>query len=254
MSKIFDKLRKAEAMRRERGEDPTSAPATPARRPVAGAPRVRPTGMDEDFIKEMGILRNALEAAFVEKDKRSLLFTSASEGEGTTMIATRFARFLAMQGTHRILVCEMNARRPSFTEVFSINGTRGITDYFSTRVDLSSIVQTIGPEEIDVLHVGVKDPTIIQLHLGQVLPTFLEDAFRIYDTIIIDAPPVIDCPETPPMTGYVDGVVMVVRAGRTRREIVRRSLDRITKFGGNVLGIVLNRKRYYIPEFLYKRI
>jgi Mrp family chromosome partitioning ATPase len=159
-----------------------------------------------------------------------------------------------MQGVNRVLVCELNARRPAFTKVFSINGSRGVTDYFSSRVELPSIVQTVGPDEMDVLHVGVEDPTVIQLHLAQVLPDFLEDAFRLYDTVIIDAPPVIDCPETPPMTSFVDGVVMVVQSGRTRREIVARSLERIEKFKGNVLGIVLNRKKYYIPEFLYKRI
>jgi capsular exopolysaccharide synthesis family protein len=256
MSKIFDALKRAEGQRRRGMTRISEALPTIARRrsEATAQPSSGRGVLPEAFVKEMGILRNALESSFSDQPKRSLLFTSATEGEGSTTIATGFARFLAMQGLHKILVCELNARRPAFTNVFSINGSKGVTDYFSSRAELASIVQTVGPDEIDVLHVGVQDPTIIQLHLAQVLPEFLEDAFKIYDTVIIDAPPVIECPETPPMTGFVDGVVMVVQAGRARRETVARSLERIAKFKGDVLGIVLNRKKYYIPEFLYKRI
>lgn len=252
MSKMFDKLRRAESERRKNVENRVESPQV-VRPQIAERP-TREDTLPDGFIRQMGILRNALEASFVSKKKRSLLFTSTTEGEGTTTIATNFARFLAMQGQHRILVCELNARRPSFAQVFSINGTRGMTDYFSQRTDLRSIVQTIGPDEIDVLHVGRHDPTMIQIHLAQVLPEFLEDAFNLYDTIIIDAPPVIDCPETPPMAGLVDGVVMVVRVGRTKRDTVARAIERVSRFGGEVLGVVLNRKKFYIPEFLYKRI
>jgi capsular exopolysaccharide synthesis family protein len=253
MSKMFDKLRRAESERRKNVTTRVAEAPQVVRPRVAERPVYEGT-LPEEFMRQMGILRNALETVFVGRQKRTLLFTSATEEEGTTTIATNFARFLAMQGQHRILVCELNARRPSFAKVFSLNGTRGMTDYFSQRVDLRTLVHTIEPDDIDVLHVGREDPTVIQVHLGQVLPEFLEDALDLYDTIIIDAPPVVDCPETPPMAGLVDGVVMVVRVGRTKRETVARAIERITRFDGEVLGVVLNRKKFYIPEFLYKRI
>jgi Mrp family chromosome partitioning ATPase len=56
------------------------------------------------------------------------------------------------------------------------------------------------------------------------------------------------------MCAYVDGVVMVVQAGKTKREVVQRSMDAIARYEGNILGVILNRKKYYIPGFLYKRI
>ena len=61
-------------------------------------------------------------------------------------------------------------------------------------------------------------------------------------------------PETPAMTALVDSVVLVVRAGQTKREVVTRALESIDHFDGKVAGIVLNRKKYYIPEFLYRRL
>jgi Mrp family chromosome partitioning ATPase len=95
---------------------------------------------------------------------------------------------------------------------------------------------------------------VIQLHLNAVFPRMLEEALKTYDTVVIDAPPVISAPETPPMAGFVDGVVLVVQAGKTKREVVLRALQSLANFKGRVLGVVLNRKRYYIPEFIYKRI
>jgi protein-tyrosine kinase len=49
-------------------------------------------------------------------------------------------------------------------------------------------------------------------------------------------------------------VVLVVQSGKTKREVVQRSLDMIAQFDGDVLGVVLNRKKYYIPDFIYRRL
>jgi Mrp family chromosome partitioning ATPase len=107
---------------------------------------------------------------------------------------------------------------------------------------------------LDVLHVGRLDATVIQLHLNAVFPRLLEEALRSYDTIIIDAPPIISAPEAAPMTAFADGVVLVVQAGKTKREVVARAMGSIANFKGRIIGVVLNRKRYYIPGFIYKRI
>ena len=257
MSRIFDSMRKAEDERRRRASERIAA--TEVEAPAAGAvegrpPVLRAVDVPGGFVRELGMLRNAIEVALVGKKKKTILFTSAMHGEGTTSIAASYARILALEGRERVLVCEMNARRPSFSNVFSTNGGAGITDYFLSSVTLTSLVQKSQPDDLDVLHVGQQDATVIQLHLNAVFPRLLEEALKTYDTVVVDAPPVISSPETPPMAGFVDGVVVVVRAGKTKREVVERALNSIANFKGRVLGVVLNRKKYYIPDFIYKRI
>ena len=253
MSKMLDALKWAEDQRRRmttRRTDPEDTVKL-ARRALemAGVEDV-----PEGFLRELGILRNALDSLFKGRDKRSILFTSAQAGEGSTTLATSFSRFLAFEGIEKILVCEMNARRPAFQDVFAINGDAGVTDYFSRRRDLASLLQSTGAGQMDILQVGQRDPSVIQLNLNQVFPQLRAEIHQQYSTLIIDAPPVISCPETPPMTALVDGVVLIVQAGKTKREIVQRAVASIESAGGQVLGIVLNRKKYYIPGFLYKRI
>ena len=249
MRKAEDDRRRmaAERVRATEQEAPATLVAT-GWPPVGGTVDI-PAGL----LLELGMLRNSVEVALAGKTKKTLLFTSAMEGEGTTTIAASYAKILAMEGRERVLVCEMNARRPSFSSVFSTNGDAGITEYFLSGVTLTSLVQKSQSNDLDVLHVGRQDATVIQLHLNAVFPRLLEEALRTYDTVIVDAPPVISSPETAPMTGFVDGVVVVVQAGKTKREVVLRAITSISNFKGRVLGVVLNRKRYYIPNFIYKR-
>ncbi|MCZ6766687.1 MAG: CpsD/CapB family tyrosine-protein kinase [bacterium] len=270
MSRMFDDLRKARQRRRKITKRSKSAevPNPPASRALAeGISAAVSTAVEEprvavgmkgeiakDFVKELGMLRNSLEPIFEQDECCSLLFTSAANGEGTTTIATNFARFLAMQGMTRVLVVEMNARNPAFASEFSMNGDRGVTDYFTSRTELTSLVQPLEGINLDVLHIGTPEPTTIQVNLSKVFPRFMAEARRHYDTVIIDAPSIINFPETPAMAPHVSGVVLVVHTRKTKREVVQRAMDAIRNFDGRILGVVLNRKRYYIPNFIYKRI
>jgi Mrp family chromosome partitioning ATPase len=102
--------------------------------------------------------------------------------------------------------------------------------------------------------VGEASPTKIQVNLERALPKIMEEALKTHDTVIVDAPPIVLSPETPNITRHADGVVLVVLSGRTKREVVQRSINLVRQFEGRVLGVALNRKRYFIPEFLYRRL
>jgi Mrp family chromosome partitioning ATPase len=274
---MFDALRRAEAERRrrlaseptvtpriERREAPT-APApgptprlqAPLSRPIAPAPEPSANGSDPfpgEMLRELGILRNSLESRLEKKTGRALMFTSAMHGEGTTTVAVAYARLLTLQGTERILLVELNARTPSLAARFGLAGREGVTHYFSSQRTLASLVHRPAHEGFDVVHVGDPDPAQIQIHLERSFPHLIEEALRSYDTVIIDAPPIVLCPETPPLAPFVDGVVLLVHCRRTKRETVERSIKQVQQFRGRVLGVVLNRKRYYIPDFIYRRV
>ena len=257
MSKMFDSMRRAEDERRKRaqGSAPEEASKPPVQRDTHEAGRVvNSTEFSDELLRQLGILRNSIEVELAGKTKRVIMFTSSMPGEGTTTIAANFAKILALQGSERVLVCEMNARRPAFSEVFSTNGESGITEYFVSGNGLAELVQRNEVDDLGVLHVGHQDATIIQLHLNKVFPRLLAEALKNFDTVIVDAPPVLSSPETPPMAEFVDGVVLVVHSGKTKREAVARAIESINNFKGKMLGVVLNRKRYYIPGFIYRRI
>lgn len=280
MSKMFDALRRAESERRRRQEEstPVSSAVEPLRVtresasiPVApGGPRAPQREMSSpasatdsevlrqtipgEMLRELGILRNSLEAAIEKKTGRVLMFTSAMHGEGVTTMAVAYARLLAMQGGHRVLLIELNARTPALVQRLGLHAPEGVTHYFTSRRTVAGLASRPAGELFDVIHVGVPDATLIQINLERAFPHLVEEALHAYDTIIVDAPPVVLSPETSPLSPFVDGTVLVVHSGRTKRETIERSVKQIQQFQGRVLGVVLNRKRYYIPYFIYKRL
>ncbi len=255
MSKMFDALRRAEEERRKQaGRTEQETAVEVAVKPEGETFDPHVNGFPKSLLRELGILENSIETSLKGKKKKSLIFTSAASSEGTTTISVSYARLLALKGQERILICEMNARNPVFKELFAVSNGAGVSDYFTGKKNLAAITQATSASMLDVIHVGEVDPAFIQIHLQRVFPKLVEEAAATYDTVIFDAPAIVSSPETAPMCAYVDGVVVVVQAGKTKREIVQRSLNSIARYDGNVLGIILNRKKYYIPGFLYKRI
>jgi len=271
---MFDALRRAESERKRKIEE--SGPVSALDR--VEAPRVEnpmeariaregartvplreaaPMLVDSpsgEQLRELGILRNSLESRLDQRAKRVLLFTSAMHDEGVTTLAVAYSRLLAMHGHERVLLVELNARRPALGERLGIGPGEGVTHYFGDPRPLSGLVRHMPNDGFDVLRVGDADPTQIQIHLEKVFPRLREEALKTYDTVIIDAPPIVLSPETPPIAPLVDGVILVVLCGKTKRETVQRSIRLIEQFNGRVLGVVLNRKRHFIPEFIYRRL
>ena len=259
---MFDSLRRAEEERRRRGErnlegTPTVEPAPLA--PLEVPPPVRdvapPPVLDGDFLRELGILRNSLDAALGEARRPVVLFTGAVAGEGTTTLAAAYARLLAMERSRRVLLVELNARRPALAERLGLKPGDGIAQYLTEARPLSSVVQRLADTPgVDVITAGGDDAVKIQLNLERRFTNLLDEARRAYDAVVLDTAPVTTSPETPPLAERVDAVVLVVQSGRTKREVVQRALGILGQFEKTFLGVVLNRKKYYIPEFIYRRL
>jgi capsular exopolysaccharide synthesis family protein len=255
VSKMFDSLKRAEAERRKKAsqrreeEAPEQAPDAPVQTPLVLA-----GSLPEGFAREIGVLRNSIDSALKGRERKALLFTSSTLAEGATTIAVNYAKLLAMQGSEKILLCEMNARAPSFSRLFSIDPEPGINDVLSGKSDLSAVIHDLDDYRLAVAPIGTADFASMQLHLSTQFPRLLQQALNEYTTVIFDAPAISVSPETAPMSAFVDGVVLVVQAGKTKREVIQQSINAISQQEGKVLGVILNRKKYYIPGFLYKRV
>jgi len=83
---------------------------------------------------------------------------------------------------------------------------------------------------------------------------FFEKLRQRFDLILIDSPPATTSPDGLDISPKVDGIVLVVEADKTRWPVAESVKERIKRSGGKILGIVLNKRRYYIPNFIYKRL
>ena len=108
-----------------------------------------------------------------------------------------------------------------------------------------------------LLHVGrlADDPAVISSAMERNGMAALYEHFRsTYGFTIIDCPPSDGVSDLIALARHADGVVLLVEAGRTRTQLAARVRDMVKDAGGRVLGVVLNRRRNYIPDALYKLI
>ena len=261
MSRLFQALKKAEAMAPAVGERAPSPPRAPSVSPVAvpplTSPMVRALGatathaplsaavraaLPEQVLREMTSLRVNVESMFPERKPITVAVTGAQGGEGVSTVAAQFAIALASDAQLRTLLVDASAQRPALLVAPG------------PLVGLFEPGGAPGPEgAIDLMPV----PEALQSG-GVYSPSELEAALRPvraqYDWVVIDLPSVLYSADAASLSAVADGVLMVVEAGRTKKPVLGRAVDLLRKAGARVIGSVLNRRQLEIPEFIYRRI
>ncbi len=253
MSKIYDALRRAEKDRgRPRPKERETQPR-PAR--VSEGTRVL-TGMDERFRRSLLNLKNAIDSEMKAKDSRVVLFTSAVRGEGKTTIVASLARILSLGDSQKTLLVDCAIRDPQLHRLFGTGNTKGIVEHLSGRASLADVVRSVDEGVLDLVPAGsCEDADAVQpLFASDAFRLFLKEAASRYDYVLVDSSAVLESPETALIGSRVDGIVLVVHAAKTRREVIKRAMLMVQKLDGAFIGTVLNKKKYYIPERIYRRV
>jgi Mrp family chromosome partitioning ATPase len=199
-----------------------------------------------DALREMTGLRISLEAALTQRIPRTVMFIASQGGEGTTTVAAQFAQSLAGDERLRVLLVDAHVRRPAYRP----DGSPAAAHL--ARATPGRQAQPEAPSP-DLLPLSGDSPEARALTPDS-LRESLEAVASGYDWIVIDGPPVLESPDAATLGAVADGVVVVVQAGRTKRPVLTRSVDLLSRAGGRMLGMVLNRRRLEIPEFIYRRI
>lgn len=254
MSKIFDALRKAE---REKGGPRVRAQRREAAgRLIAGSEDVLFRDMDENFRRSLLSLRNSIDSEMKQKESRIIMFTSAVRGEGKTTIIAYLARMLASSGTEKVLLVDCSVMHPQLHILFDHENNAGIVDYLAGAVELDAVVKPIEAGVFDLVTVGTpqRGDVTQPLFNSERMRLFCRQAAEHYDYVFIDTSAILEAPETSIVGSYMDGVVLVIHAGKTKREVLKRAMVMVEKLDGKFIGSVLNKKKYYIPEFIYRRV
>jgi len=173
-----------------------------------------------------------------ERPPRLLAVTSAVPGEGKTTLATELARALADSGARTLLV-ECDMRRPAFGSVFGVGNEGGLSLFLAGHVPRVKMYPT-SSDKLYVVTAGPTAPNPVALLNSEKMNAFLADMTASFDFVILDTPPVLPLADARVLGAKAEGVVLVVRAGYTSRNLLRRVRSVLDASGANVLGAVLN--------------
>jgi capsular exopolysaccharide synthesis family protein len=169
-------------------------------------------------------------------------------GEGATSVAANFAIFLARRGTRTALL-EANLRRPSLSRHFGVQASPGLWELLEGTARPPEILRRVC-DNLNLIRAGsAPNDFAAEFDLAK-FTRIVQLAERSHDVTVIDLPALAVAPEALPMMRDLDSVVLVVRANKTRKADVRRTVRRIQEQRVHLAGVVLNDMRYEIPAFL----
>jgi non-specific protein-tyrosine kinase len=200
-------------------------------------------------------LRINLEFASVDEPLRTLLVTSSGPGEGKSTALANLAVAMS-DGDRGVILVDSDLRRPSQHELFGLSNEHGLSDMFRTGSAFDDPpLQSVPDSSLEVLTSGPRPPIPSQLLAARKMDDVIARLAERADVVLFDAPPVVAVTDASLLASKVDGVLLVVRAGDTRRDHVRAAKDRLEKVNARLVGAVLvnapfdtSLERYYSSE------
>jgi capsular exopolysaccharide synthesis family protein len=130
----------------------------------------------------------------------------------------------------------------------------GLMDVFLDTNGIESFLKGMNRGNLYVITNDGHFSTSTSFFESEWFATFLQKMRDSYDYVIIDSPPVTSFADAQIIGPRVDGVILILEAGKTRRQVALKAKTEIEAAGGKLLGVVLNKRKYYIPKWIYKRL
>ena len=253
MSKIFEALMKADATPKA---EQRSVKFTPLnlfqnkRRPIKVDFDLDPF-LEEQYQK----LRRRLAPQPDQPSVKAIMIAATTHGEGATTTSAILASMLARSGHSKILLVDANLRTPALDGVFNdAESPEGLTDVIASDKPVETAIYQTNFSNLFLLPVGRPHSSPSYLFDGDPISNLLVTLKERFDFIIFDGAPLDGYSESFFLAAKVDGVILVLESERTKKQVVKKIKKELEWGPINVLGVVLNKKKKYIPAVLERFI
>ncbi|WP_352417142.1 polysaccharide biosynthesis tyrosine autokinase, partial [Clostridium tertium] len=168
---------------------------------------------------------------------KSIAVTSSIKGEGSTTTAINLA--LALSNSNKTILIDGNFKSNKISEVLKVNSNKGLSDIILDNLKLENVVVNFN-RNLDVLTTGSIAENSISILDSKEFDSLICELGKIYEYIIIDAPALQVVADSKVLSKKVDGMILVVKAEATKKDIIKSSINDIENLGANLLGIVFN--------------
>ncbi|HEY6661262.1 MAG TPA: CpsD/CapB family tyrosine-protein kinase [Pyrinomonadaceae bacterium] len=210
------------------------------------------------YTEQYRSLRTRILEAGERMQMRAIVITSAGVAEGKTLTALNLAWLLAQTEGVRALVIDSDLRRPCATDYLGIDAKMGLSEILGGQLRLEDAIVRLEPAGLYLLPGGRPRDDVAELLSGPSYARMLTEVRRMFDYIIIDAPPLGIFTDASVLMSRADAGLLVVRAGKTRYSTIEKLLEHMPK--ERMLGVVLNRTEeqpdatsYYYQHRYYNR-
>lgn len=203
--------------------------------------RVIPFLDDPTIIDRYNILRTQLLSRTRDKGHNTIMITSVLDGEGKTITAINMAVSIAREVKQTVLLVDADLRNPKIDKYLGCNGEKGLSDYLQTEVPVSDLLVNPGLAKMIVLPGGRPIVDSAEFLGSPKMEKLVKEMKTRYPDryVLFNCPPLLSVADPMVFSSYVDGVILVVEAGRTPKGQIRRAVELLE--GKNIVGMVLNK-------------
>ncbi|HXH72094.1 MAG TPA: polysaccharide biosynthesis tyrosine autokinase, partial [Mariprofundaceae bacterium] len=196
----------------------------------------RPTSVDAEAYRS---LRTSIQLASLENQVGSIMITSSGPGEGKSTTMCNLAVTLAQSG-RKTLVVDCDMRRPVVGRYLEVPSEPGLAEVLDGKLDWHESVRPTAVEGLFALPAGSIPPNPSELIGRAKMAQILSEMKQEYDFVLCDVPPILVVSDAALLASHVDGVLILVRAGKAVAHAVKRASDQMQRVGGTVLGAIFN--------------
>lgn len=194
-----------------------------------------------------------LEFANVDNKFKTIQITSTVKSEGKTTMLSNIA-YLLTQRNKKVLIIDLDLRRPKLHHVSKVANENGLTDYLLGEKQLEEIISHNNVLEFDFIVAGQKTTAINNALNSDKLKNMLETLKDSYDYILIDTPPTFLVSDPFYISKIVDGVIYIIGQNIAKKKDVREGLSELKKIETPIIGAIISqvkmgkRQKYYYYE------
>lgn len=184
-------------------------------------------------------LRTNIRFALRGEGCKKFCITSSSQGEGKSITILNLAITFAETG-HKVLLIDADLRRPAINRLLVEKATPGLSNVLAGLTDETEVLRKEVRPNLDIIFSGDIPPNPAELLDSDRMKELLDKLSRRYDYILVDTPPVNVVSDACVVANLLDGVLLLARQGRSRKESLKRAVNNLELAGVKLLGCVFN--------------
>jgi capsular exopolysaccharide synthesis family protein len=183
---------------------------------------------------------------------RVVVFCGVDPGSGCSRICAQTAEMLASHKLGSVCLVDANLRAPSLPDILGVTNHYGLSDALRERGAIRGFSKQVRLENLWLLSSGSLATESSAMVSGDGMKERISELRKEFEFVLIDAPPLNTYADGTALGQLADGVVLVLEANCTRREVASRAAENLRAAQIPILGAILNKRTYPIPEMLYR--
>ncbi|MCY9656663.1 CpsD/CapB family tyrosine-protein kinase [Paenibacillus chondroitinus] len=169
-----------------------------------------------------------------------LMIASPKSQEGKTTTLANLAVTYAQEGKS-VVIIDSNLRQPGLHKLFGMNNTKGLLHFFQKGLAVNEVITPTGIMGLDLIVAGGQPVNPSELVGSSQMLNLMNQLKQRYEVILIDSPSTLDYTDASLLSEYSDGVLLVTRNGKTKREWAKQARTQLEQSGARMLGMVFNQ-------------